>query len=285
MKKILYSFFILLAIGLWSCESDVQKAVVLDDVTPNTMSAITPSTMTLLMDNKDNVFQAFTWTAIDFGFQSATTYTVQVDKAGNNFANAKDIVSVTGALTASVSVGDMNTILLSFLDPEVAANVEFRVKASISDYVAPAYSTKVTANITPYATVFSPIYMIGQATGGWNTSLAVEVPSPSYHVYTVIAYFVNSGSDATFRFFAQPDWNPTSYNYPYFTTNSAPTLLENASDGDSNFRFLGTTGWYQITANLNTKTVNMVAVPEPTMYMTGAGVGNGNWDWDQTALR
>jgi starch-binding outer membrane protein SusE/F len=277
MKKISYIFFMFLALGLWSCESDVEKFEVLDTVSPNTMSALSASSFTLLMDNKADVFQAFTWTATDFGFQSATTYTVQVDKANNNFANAVDIVSVTGKLTASVTVGDLNTILLSFLDPETAAGVEFRVKSVISSDVAPAYSNKVSCTITPYATVFKPIYMIGQATGGWSTSLAVEVPSPAYLQYTVIAYFTNSGSSSTFRFFAQQDWGPTSYNYPYFTTNNSPALLENASDGDSNFRFLGTTGWYRITVDLKNKAVTMVAVDEPLLYMTGAGVGG--WDW------
>jgi|WetSurMetagenome_2_1015567.scaffolds.fasta_scaffold01200_5 starch-binding outer membrane protein SusE/F len=277
MKKILYIFLMFIALGLWSCESDVLKVEVPDTVASNTMSALSTSTFTLLMDNKADVFQAFTWTAVDYGFNSVNTYTIQVDKAGNHFANAADVVSVTNALTASVTVGDINTILLSFLDPETPASVEFRVKTMINNDVPPVYSNTVTATITPYATVFKPIYMIGQATGGWNTSLAVEVPSPAYMKYTVIAYFTNSGTSSTFRFFAQADWNPTSYNYPYFTTNNAPTLLENAADGDSNFRFLGTTGWYRITVDLKNKTVDMAAVPEPLMYMTGDGVGG--WDW------
>jgi starch-binding outer membrane protein SusE/F len=276
MKKIKFILLMLFAVSLWSCEVDKEKVTILDDVTPNVMSALSSSTFTLLMDNKSDKFQDFVWTAVDFGFKSATTYTVQVDKAGNNFASAADLVSVTGKLTASITVGDLNTILLSFLDPEAAAAVEFRVKASVSDYVDPAYSNKVSATITPYATEFKPIYMIGQATGGWSTAKAVEVPSPSYQYYSVIAYFTYS-ADATFRFFAQADWGPTAYNYPYFTTVTAPGLLENAADGDSNFRFLGTSGWYRITADLKNKIVTMEEVDEPLMFMTGAGVGG--WDW------
>jgi starch-binding outer membrane protein SusE/F len=283
MKKILYIFLMFIALGLWSCESDVLKVEVPETVASNTLSALTPSTFTLLMENKADVFQAFTWTAVNYGFNSVNTYTIQVDKAGNHFANAADVVSVTNALTATATVGDINTILLSFLDPETPASVEFRVKTMINANVAPVYSNTVTATITPYATVFSPIYMIGQALNGWDTGKAVEVPSPSFKVYTVIAHFTYA-ADATFRFFQAPAWDATSYNYTYFTTVNATGLLENALDGDTNFRFIGTTGWYRITADLKNKTVSLEAVPEPLMYMTGDGVGGWDWSGDEVKM-
>ena len=115
--------------------------------------------------------------------------------------------------------------------------------------------------------------MIGAATGGWDTSLAVEVPSSSPSVYTAVWKF---SQNEAFRFFAQPNWDPTSYNYPYFATGTVSNLFENNIDDDSNFKFVGETGFYRVTVNLKTFTVSMESVPEPVMYMTGKGIG----EWD-----
>jgi hypothetical protein len=93
-------------------------------------------------------------------------------------------------------------------------------------------------------------------------------------VYQTIAYFLKG---ETFRFFAQPDWGPTSYNYPYFSGGTVDAKLEDAQDGDNNFKVLGETGYYDITVDLKNLTVTMTAVAEPVMYMTGAALGG--WDW------
>lgn len=87
-------------------------------------------------------------------------------------------------------------------------------------------------------------------------------------VFFATATFYNGQA---FRFFAQANWGPTSYNYPYFTTVNA--LFENANDGDSNLRYVGTTGQQTVLVDVNEKTVIVV----PPLYMTGAGIGG----WDQ----
>jgi starch-binding outer membrane protein SusE/F len=59
----------------------------------------------------------------------------------------------------------------------------------------------------------------------------------------------------TFRFFAQANWGPDSFNYPFFTT--VDSKFENGNDGDKNLRFIGTPGTFTITVDLNNKTVQM----------------------------
>jgi hypothetical protein len=99
-----------------------------------------------------------------------------------------------------------------------------------------------------------------------------RVQSSEFRKYETIAYFT---SGQAFRWFAQLDWNPVSYNYPYFTTVSS--VFENANDGDSNLKVAGASGWYRVAVDLGAKTVTATAVDEPVMYMTGAGIGG----WDQ----
>jgi hypothetical protein len=115
---------------------------------------------------------------------------------------------------------------------------------------------------------------MGAALKGWGPwpDNAVELASSEFKKYETVAYFT---SGEAFRFFEQLDWGPVSYNYPFFST--VDPLFENANDGDSNLKFVGTTGWYKVNVDLSAKTVVALAVDEPQLYMVGAGVGG----WDQ----
>jgi starch-binding outer membrane protein SusE/F len=274
MKKILIFLpFLLIAFSFAGCEKEGEKVTIKETIAANDLNALSASSFVLLIDNAANDFQTFTWTAVDYGFPTVVTYTIQVDKKANNFSSPADVVSVTSALTTTVKIGDLNKVLLAMsLAPDAAVAMQFRIKAVINSGVAPVFSTVTEATITPYAVVFPPIYMCGAATGGWDWAKSVEMRSSAPNVYQTIGYFLNNEA---FRFFKQHDWGPTSYNYPYFTTVSP--LFENANDGDKNLKFLGTTGYFKITVNMTAKSVAMESVSEPKMFMTGAALGG--WDW------
>jgi len=275
MKKISYILLTLLAFSFWSCEADTEKTVLPDTVTANTVTAPTGATVLALETADQDV--DFTWTALDFGFPVPQKYTLQLAETGTGFATAYDIASGS-TLEATITQGKLNEILLDFIEGGVAGDVDLRVKTVISSNVDPYYSATKTVSMTPYQTDFPPIYIIGSATGGWDPNLAVELRSTAPNYYETIAYFSNVVDNNTFRFFKTAAWGE-AWNCPYFTGGFTTTLLENAADGDSNFRFIGTTGYYKITANLSTKVVTMEAVAEPVMFMTGSGVGSGAWGW------
>lgn len=261
---------------LASCEKDKENVVISATVGANSLNALSGSSFVLLMDDADNTFQTFSWTKADYGFDAVISYSLLADKAGNNFASPLTLASVTHATTAVVKTGALNEMLLGAgYDPEVAADLEFKVQSTIHPDVAPVYSNVVTATVTPYATEFPPIYMCGAATGGWNWDLYTykEVRSSAPKIYETIAHFL---SGETFRFFTGTGWGFASYNYPYFT-GTVSSLFENANDGDLNLRFTGTTGYYKITVNMNTKSIAMEAVDEPVLFATGAALGG--WDW------
>jgi hypothetical protein len=274
--KILKQFFIALMIiaGFASCEDDSIKAVLNTDVTPNVLQAPTASAFVLTLEDKDQNFATFSWTAPDFGFKSAVTYTLEADLAGNNFANAIELAT-TSSLSAALNVGATNDLLLGLgLVPETPTEVQLRVTSFLDDDVEPVVSNAITVTLTAYATSFPPIWGMGAGLKGWGPwpANAVEWQSSEFRKYETIAYFT---SGQAFRWFAQLDWNPVSYNYPYFTTVSS--VFENANDGDSNLKVAGASGWYRVAVDLGAKTVTATAVDEPVMYMTGAGIGG----WDQ----
>jgi len=286
MRKLIHLFIITLAIGLLSsCEdndlttldlSTSTKPVLANLPGTSTKSGMTDelSAIDLTMENETEAL-IFTWTPADYQLDLAITYKLQIAEAGTDFEEFYTLYSGSTP-TCSITVKELNTAILNKLglEPDVETSIEFRVVSSISSGVSDLSSETKQATVTPYPTEFPPIYMIGAATGGWDTNLAVEVQSSAPNVYSAVWKFIQN---ETFRFFAQPDWNATAYNYPYFSGGSVSNLFENAADGDSNFKFTGETGFYRITVNLKTFTVTIESVPEPLMYMTGDGVGG----WSQ----
>lgn len=274
--KILKQFLVaLMMIGVFTgCEDDSIKAVLKSDVSPNVLQTPASTSFVLSLDEKDNNFATIGWTATDFGFSASVSYTLEADLAGNNFENAVELAT-TSSLSAALNVGSTNDILLGMgLTPEEPTEVQLRVVSVVNDNVEPVYSNSITITLSAYATSFPPIWGMGAGLKGWGPwpANAVEWQSSEFRKYETIAYFTNGQA---FRWFAQLDWNPVSYNYPYFTTVSS--VFENANDGDSNLKVAGASGWYRVAVDLGAKTVTATAVDEPVMYMTGAGIGG----WDQ----
>jgi len=272
LKQFLVAFIMM---GVFTgCEDDSIKAVLKSDVSPNVLQTPATTSFVLTLDTKDNNFATIGWTATDFGFPSAVSYTLEADLAGNNFADAVELAT-TSTLSAALNVGSTNDILLGMgLTPEDPTEVQLRVVSVVNDNVAPVYSNAITVTLSAYATSFPPIWGMGAGLKGWGPwpANAVEWQSSAFRQYETIAYFTNGQA---FRWFGQLDWGPVSYNYPFFTTVSS--VFENASDGDSNLKVAGTSGWYRVGVDLVAKTVTATAVDEPVMYMTGAGIGG----WDQ----
>jgi starch-binding outer membrane protein SusE/F len=120
----------------------------------------------------------------------------------------------------------------------------------------------VTVNMTTKSVSMEPVaepvlYMTGAAVGGWNWDTDyVQMTWKSNGIFEATTDFIQN---ETFRFFGQAGWGPTGYNYPYFADGTVTALLENALDGDSNFKFLGATGSYKVTVNMLDLVITMVA--------------------------
>ena len=184
MKKII---IILLAFGFifQSClykneEGDpvigVYKAPVIDDVAGNYV---------FTEETANDVFKTFKWTEADYGFPSATSYSLQIDFAGKNFANAIELANTT-ATTASVTVATMNQKLLAMgAKTNVPNDIEVRVVAKVSDYAQTLPSNVPVMKILPYKVViiYPSLYLPGnyQAASGygsdWSPNLAQQIYS------------------------------------------------------------------------------------------------------------
>ena len=285
MKNIQGIIYTLLAgILLFGCEEVEREPV----VRPGNAPAVTqPSAGTQLVfdrENAKNETLVFTWSQAGFGFPSATTYSLQAAEAGTDFANPVELAS-TNDLSATLTHATLNNrFMLHGLPTNEATEMELRVTASVSPYVAALTSPPVAMSITLYAASFPSIYMIGAAVGGWGTDLAVEIVStgePSQ--YTTIAYF-DVAEGTNFRFFNNPDWGASIGGYDVFTSYPEDLLEPATADDDPNFNFIGEPGWYELFVNTQEGSITMEAVSEPVMYLTGDATHGWGWDDPVTQL-
>lgn len=131
--------------------------------------------------------------------------------------------------------------------------------------------------------ISDPYYALGDALpGGWNFDNATLIESP---IFGVRKATVNL-SPGTFRFFTiKDDWT-SGLNYAYFDDQgyTIDANLENAGDGDQNFRFTGTTGEYVLEINDHDKTITLLGTgPFPSIWAVGDAVPGG-WGFNDDTI-
>ncbi len=271
MKNIFYKLLILVIAPIILVNCDDRDLTVMDANATTTISLSSNEVVLDILETGQDVLTV-SWTAPDFGFDAAPSYDI-IFKHGD----LTSPISVGKALSKSFETVELNKILLNIgLVEDEAADVTVMVKSSLGDYNS-INSNVTTLKATPYSVSFDPIYMIGEALKGWDPTKAVELRGIGPGAYEVIAEFNNNG---TFRYFDAPDWAAQSYNWTYFEGGTVDANLENGNDGDTNLRFIGTTGFYKMNVNLITKTITMEAVDQPKHYMVGAAVPAAGWGWD-----
>jgi len=194
---------------LASCKKDENRAIATSGTGGNlTASSTTPA---LSKTNLTATAITFNLTSANFGFQAATTNTLQIDVASDNFAKPKETVLGAGVKTQSFTNLDFNNLLLALNMPTgQSSQVQARIKYQLSSTTAPVYSNVVNLTVTPFA-ISSSVYVPG-AYEGWKPSVADSlVSATSNGIYTGIINF--TGSDLNFKIVTSrsDSWNGTNY--------------------------------------------------------------------------
>jgi len=269
-KKLFFPTFLAVLLFAASCEKqgDFSPSPVLKFNAKPVITAPTDASVWVLTEADENNPFEVTWTAADFNFQAATTYSVELDRAGNDFANAVVLGTSTGLSLAS-TVSKLNTALYTTLSlpGEAVANVEMRLVARVSPEVSAVYSDPISLQITPYTIVIVyPQLQVPGSYQGWDPSnnSTVIFSAKSDNRYEGYLYFPNDNTEH--KYTVGPSWD-TNYG-----DNGADGTLD--ANGDNILVPLA--GFYRLNVNLNDFTHTRLRTDWGLI-----GSATGSWDADQ----
>ncbi|OON65797.1 hypothetical protein B0919_23185 [Hymenobacter sp. CRA2] len=243
-----------------ACEKDETQATLTPSNSP-TLRASTNSVV-LTQANAAQTAITYTWTPISsFSWQNASseyqpavTYTIQLDRQGNNFASPANISAGNGPTTA-LTVEALNTSLNTLgLAPGTATPLEARLRASYAAN-APLYSEVLPLTATAYRVCVAPRdasgaeivwSIIGPAGVDWDTDVVLTYDCDTRTYGTTRA--LNAGE---FKFRRNRDWG----------TNYGDDGADGALELNGANITVAAAGNYTIKLDLN-------ATPKPTFTLT-----------------
>lgn len=207
MKKyILLSLLTLMVLS--ACEKDEFGPVLFISDKPVITSPAGGTSIVMTEESAATAFPTVTWSEANFGFKAGTSYTVEIDAAGSNFANPITLGTVFGTSLSGLTYGKVNAQLLSNeYVGEAAAQMEMRVAAKVSDDVEIVYSDPIAIAITPYTVVIDyPILHVPGNYQGWKpedeTTVIYSIKSDDK--YEGYVYF--SDPATMYKYTETPSW-------------------------------------------------------------------------------
>ncbi|WP_418508529.1 SusE domain-containing protein [Corallibacter sp.] len=254
---------------------DSTFEVVLSDITEN------ENALTVEWDDPD--FSVDTSAEID--------YYIEIAVAGSNFVTIETLGNTQDRVLESTH-GSLNEAALNLgLNADAASQLDLRVRSVIetTSNSLERISDFITITVTPYETALPPV-IYGVGAGMPNAGWAWDTPQEFILQGAVYSgnVLLSPDNDGNFRFFAQQDWGPISYNFPYYEVRgyTIDSNLVNALDGDSNFQFIGTEGEYLLEIDTENKTITLgppIIGPNcefDQLWLVGAGVPDAGWGWE-----
>jgi len=274
MQKLYFLLIIISLIGINSCTDSAGGS--LDEVGPVVRLGAAPSitgpnggmSFVFTEEEEEKALPAITWTAADFGFSAAVTYDVQIDEAGNNFANPLSLGLTNDLTLDGLTVGHLNNFLFAQGFPEMQPlDMEIRLVAKVSDEVETLISSPVPLTFTLYEVIiiYPQLHLPGDYQE-WDPSTDVHVifSALSNKKYEGFNYF--NLDNALFKFTDGPSWD---VNWG----DEEPDGNLDAQGIGNDIPIGGEAGVYFLTCNLNALSYTI----EPA-FMSAIGGATGGED-------
>ncbi|WP_299991557.1 SusE domain-containing protein [uncultured Pontibacter sp.] len=269
MKSTINKLFTLclMSLVLFSCEKDEERLVLRPGAVPTL--AATESSVELTAETKGEDAITMNWTAADYGYQAAVTYTLQFIAEGGDFETAREIEATPGTTSRTLTVAELNTLATQLgLAPNNEGTIQARVRSSVAESVTPAYSNVISFNVTPFLDIIEYVSLwVPGSHQGWNPGEAPKVSSVNDN--GVYEGFVNfPETETNFKFTPEPNWDN---DFGGTSSGNKGTLTEK---GDN--LVVNGTGYYLLKANTNQMTWEAIRTTWGVI-----GDATGSWDNDQ----
>jgi hypothetical protein len=278
MKKIVKSILLLTVSTflLTSCEDEQDLKFITPAESFRIITPLTGESIVLSESNPTNPGISLTWDQPDFSTPTQIEYSVELAPVGSDFSNAQ-ILATTSNEFVTIQSGQLNfAALVAGATPFVQSSVDIRIKATVGNS-EPAYSNIITYLVTPYGCLGQFAVGAGIPSADWNWDSPVSLICDD-NVLTATVTFAND----TFRFFTEETVWSSGRNFPYYTDlgYKISSNFENANDGDSNFRFIGTPGVHRLKIDENQKTITAFqgSTAANSYWLVGQATPGG-WSW------
>lgn len=259
-------------------KSNVISVKIASYLVPITLTPSATTDLSLLVSNASNNAITFNWNKSEYG-SNVINYALQMDVAGNNFANPQTVKLGTN-LTTSISVNDLNNYAIAAgIIGGTTKNLDFRIVSYLgTTYATPmVYSNVASIKVTTFTPVPPALYIVGDATdGGWNNP--VPLPSQQFSRIDAVSYGIVVKLTAGKSYLFLPKNGDWGHKYGGASATGGALLTDNAVPG-SNTPAPATTGMYQIVVNFQTGayTVTPYTATIPSnLYIVGDAT-DGGW--------
>lgn len=288
MKNIFKSLLAVstLSLALISCEDEQDLFFLTPEAEFEILSPNSGDAVELNPETTTNPGLSLTWSEADFGTPTEITYTIEIDKTGDEFDSPYVVTSTTNTFVTINSEELNGAVLAVGLTPFSQEGIDIRIKATVGTGSNESYSNTITYLVTPYSSELPKLYVIGNflnASGyGADWTPANTLPalaSSGFGQTDFEGYVYMNVSSPEFKLL------PTNVNFDgdYGDDGSfSGTLLQT---GESNIQ-LSASGYYRITANTD-PTVLSYNVEATRWAITGSATplgwpDNGVVDQDLT---
>jgi hypothetical protein len=308
MKKIKIFLPLLAGILLIACNNDAKIEILANPTAP-VLSALSMSTTAYNKDStayvlnldSTSVAETFVATAANYGVNTTITYALQIDKTGDNFANAQTVTSASSPSLAVTQQQLYNTITAAPLSAKTGVKTSFdiRIMATIGTNKEPVYSNVITVKIDPLPPVNAYVHLIpdlwfiiGLGDGAWNYSPAgigvsmFPLGVVSYDAtqnggtFTYTGYFQAANG---FKIVSGTSANMGTWNVQWGNAAVAGISSPVFDSGSSKNFQVPSDGYYTISLNSITNTLSIVAASTPTTSYSSMDL-SGQWNgWSATA--
>ncbi|MEE4178562.1 MAG: SusE domain-containing protein [Bacteroides sp.] len=289
MKRIAIILTLIFGVFLFhSCEEEELMTMDLSKtVSPQITSPTTGASLVLTQETAGDVI-SITWSAANYeaDFVADANYILQMDVAGNNFANPRDLIDTDG-LAYETTQGAVNSRILGM---EFAPNTEVTLEYRVFSYLTRqseatyAFSDPISITFTTYEAVIpgaKPIYMLGSGTeAGWDNTAALEMYYIEEGVFSLVAHLHEDGDMVKF-ISVLGQWAPQWGAVPGGTSTEGELILRPTEDDPDPNPIMITDleiGDYRVTADTANLTYSIVKVTEE-LYLLGSATEAG---WDNT---
>ncbi|MCL8007067.1 SusE domain-containing protein [Gelidibacter japonicus] len=299
----IFSLFILAMIGLNSCETDDDVVFIAQEPGEFVLTNTILPEYVLTASTGSNLGERFTWNSADFGVPTNVSYDLQRSIMGD-FSDAV-LVGTTAGNEIAMTIGQMMDVATEVgldANPETpepnTGSFSVRIRAYVGDGGS---TTELFSDVKTISVVlpeiidvednvceFDQLFAVGAGlpTAGWGWGSPVVFTCVGNGVYSGNVELTSDG-DANFRFFSEASNWDSGRNFPYYE-NAGYTIdenLVNAGDGDNNFQFIGTSGFYSLQIDDVNKTITL-GEPQASgtcevdiLYAVGAGLPTAGWGW------